>query len=109
MISLVFVTACGPLGGLLPTPGVAANVQAGQTNQQTIGFTQNEAAPSVTLRPRSRVDTIDQSQTTNYQLPTGVWILLFVVLVIGWMVDTPATIIEKIRNRKKQKTVVDTK
>lgn len=109
LISFLTLSACSGLGALIPGPGVSANVQAGQTNQQTIGFTQNEAAPSVTLRPNSRVETIDQSQTVNNDLPDSVWILLLVMLVLGWIVDTPATIIRKIieyrKNRKNPENI----
>jgi len=83
-------------------PNVAANVQAGKTNTQTIGQTKN-FAPTVSVRPKARVDNIDQSSdtTNNYQLPAWVWVLGGLLFIIGWVTDTPATYITNFRRRKK--------
>jgi hypothetical protein len=64
-------------------PNVAANVQAGKTNTQTIGQT-NNISPSVNIRPKARVDTVDQSTETvnNYEIDPllfGTLILCFVL------------------------------
>lgn len=104
------MTGCGggPLSFLTGGgPNVAANVQAGETNSQTVGQTQN-IAPTVTLRPQSRVDRIDQSvsstkadnienQTIN-EAPT--WLVLSLLLavavgVIGWMSPQPRNIFKR--------------
>jgi len=75
-------------------PNVAANTQVGKTNNQTIGVSSSNA-PTVTVRPNSKVDTVDQStsNTTNQELPTWVWIVFGVLFIIGWVTDTPATYI----------------
>lgn len=64
-------------------PNVAANVQAGKTNSQTVGTT-NNVNPTVTLKPNSKVDTVDQSSETvnNYEIDPvlfGTLLLCFVV------------------------------
>ena len=78
-------------------PNVAANIQAGKTNSQTIGSTENYA-PSVSVRPNSRVDTIDQSKTENTVGSSErvtinnvePWLILFAVL--GWLLPSPGEI-----------------
>lgn len=64
--SLLFLASCGDFGlkSLVPGSGtnVAANTQLGQSNSQTIGQT-NNIAPTVSLRPNSRVEKVDQSVT----------------------------------------------
>ena len=92
------MTACG--GGPLSLltgggPNVVANGQLGQTNTQTVGQT-NNVAPTVSVRPKARVETIDQStnETTNQELPTWVWIVFIVLFIVGWVTDTPRTIIK---------------
>ena len=49
-------------------PNVAANTQVGKTNSQTIGVTKN-LAPKVSVRPKARVDTIDQSSISKTTTP----------------------------------------
>ena len=109
LLLLVLSGGVSPLVGcskVLPSllsggPNVAANVQAGKTNTQTLGQT-NNIAPSVSVRPNARVDSVDQStnQTTNQELPTWVWIAGIVLLIIGWITDTPSTIVKNLRKRK---------
>jgi hypothetical protein len=77
-------------------PNVAANVQAGKTNSQTVGTT-NNVAPSVSIRPNARVDNIDQSVTeskvstesidnvTVNEIPP--WVVL--LLILGWLLPSP--------------------
>jgi len=103
LLVLMFMSGCGksPLSFL--TGGgtnVAANTQIGKTNNQTVG-TNTTLAPTVSLRPKSRVDTIDQSNETvnNYQLPLWVWIAGILLFVIGWVTDTPHTYIRRLRRR----------
>ena len=92
-------SASSVLTGLLSGggPNVAANVQAGKTNTQAVV---SNSAPEVTVRPKARVGTIDQSQTTNNELPTWVWIALIVAMIVGWVTDTPATMIRQLRGKK---------
>ena len=99
------MAGCSPGGALsLLTgggPNVAANVQAGKTNSQTVGQT-NVNAPKAVVRPKARVDSLDQSttQTTNNELPVWVWIMFFVTWVVGWATDTPATMVKQMIRRK---------
>lgn len=96
-----------PLGLLTGSsgPNVAANVQGGKTNNQTIGTSQSNA-PSVSIRPNSRVETIDQSNDSNRvsadevetvvvnEVP--VWVIL--LLVLGWLFPSPGEIGRTIRS-----------
>lgn len=86
-------------------PNVAANVQVGKTNTQTVGKTSNHA-PTVSVRPNARVEKIDQSvtETTNNQLPVWAWIGFIVLFIIGWVTDTPATYISRLRLVRAQRT-----
>lgn len=98
---IITLSACSPssiVTGLLSGggPNVAANTQVGKTNTQAVV---SQVAPTVTLRPESRVDTIDQRQTTNNELPNWVWVALIMALIIGWVTDTPATYLKRYRNK----------
>ena len=112
LLLLLFLSSCSALSTLVssvsPGIGVNANVQAGKTNSQTLGQTQN-IAPTVTLRPNSRVDRIDQSvastradnvqnQTIN---ETPLWIII--LLVLGWLLPSPNEIGRWISNLFKRK------
>jgi len=102
-VSLLFLTGCGsnPLSLLTGGgPNVAANTQVGKTNVQTIGKT--EVAPTVTVRPKARVETIDQSreETTNNELPPYLWIIGILLFIVGWVTDTPATYMKNFRRKK---------
>jgi hypothetical protein len=105
---LLTIQACsGPLdlitgGG----PNIAANTQLGKENTQTIGSsTQNKFAPqSITLpestRPQARPTQVEQVQNqTNNELPTWMWILGIVLFVVGWVTDTPNTILRDLRRK----------
>ena len=79
------LSSCANIPSLLTSggPNVAANVQLGKTNSQTLGTT-NNVAPTVSLRPNSKVDTVDQSNETvnNYELdPILFGTLLFCFIV----------------------------
>jgi hypothetical protein len=102
------VSSCGPINPLSSLTGngtnVAANTQIGKTNTQTIGTTRvNE--PKVVVRPRARVESIDQSNDTqiNNELPPYVWLVLILALIVGWVTDTPSTYIENFRKKRKEK------
>lgn len=115
LIGLVSLTGCG--GGPLSLltgggPNVLANTQAGKTNSQTIGTT-NNVAPTVSLKPNSRVDSIDQSTNTSRVKADNVetvvvnevpvWVIL--LLILGWLLPSPAEIgrmIVGLFKRKKQ-------
>ena len=85
-------------------PKVAANVQAGKTNNQTVG-TNTTVAPSVSLRPKARVDMIDQSSkegTVADKIETinntnvSPWMVL--LLVLGWLAPSPGEIARWVRS-----------
>lgn len=88
--ALIFLTSCGGLNPIsLLTgggPNVAANVQAGAENNQGINI--KTGAPSVSLRPNARVETVDQSTTNNVNIEP--WMLLVMLCLaaggaIGWV------------------------
>ena len=87
-------SASNILGGFLSggVPDVAANVQAGKTNTQTVGTTQN-VSPTVSLRPNSRVDNLDQSSGDDVENQTinniPVWIILLLILTVGLIIPSP--------------------
>lgn len=106
LLVLTSTVSCSKLPSLL-TGGtqVAANVQAGKTNTQTLGTT-NNIAPTVSVRPNARVDTIDQSNTTSKvnteavetivvnEIP--VWLVLLFGLLCGFLIPSPQEIIRSI-------------
>lgn len=104
---LLMVACSGPLDLLTGGgPNVAANTQIGRENTQTIGVsTQQKFAPNqITLtestRPQSRPPQVEQVQNqTNNELPPIVWILFFVLFVVGWVTDTPNTIVRNFRKK----------
>jgi hypothetical protein len=104
------LSSCGSLPSFLSGGGtnVAANVPiaVGKEVEQVQGVkleVGNSSNPSVTLRPKARVDTIDQSNTTttNNELPLWVWIVFILLFIIGWVTDTPYTYIQRITNKTK--------
>ena len=105
LLALTSTVSCSKLPGLL-TGGtnVAANVQAGKTNTQTLGTTSN-IAPSVS---NARVDNVDQSITTT-KLKTDkvetvvvneipVWMVLIFGLLCGFVIPSPGEIARGIVN-----------
>ena len=107
LLVLTSTVSCSKLPSLLTGggPNVAANVQAGKTNTQTLGTT-NNIAPTVSVRPNARVDTIDQSNTTSKvrteavetivvnEIP--VWLVLLFGLLCGFLIPSPQEIIRSI-------------
>ena len=101
LLPLISLSSCGKIPSFLSGgTNVAANTQIGKNNSQTIGQT-NNIAPSVSLKPKARVDTIDQSSNTtnNTELPTFVWIIGILLFILGWVTDTPSTYIRRIIRR----------
>ena len=121
LLVLMSIISCSKVPLSLLTgggPNVAANVQAGKTNSQTIGTT-NNVAPTVSVRPNARVDTIDQSNSTSQvstervetivvnELP--VWMVLLFGLLCGFVIPSPGEIARGIVNllpfkRKERRT-----
>ena len=79
----LFLASCSAGGALsLLTgggPNVAANVQAGATNNQGVTF--NTEAPKLDLGDGSKVDKVDQSTTNN----TNIDPIVLILLVLGWL------------------------
>jgi len=117
LVLILLLAGCGasPLSLLTGGgPNVAANTQVGKENTQTIGnstqqkFGENKvvlvAAPAsegVSLRPPTRTQEIKQVQNeTNYQLPTWAWIGFILLFIVGWVTDTPGTIIKNLLRKK---------
>jgi len=111
LMSLILtLAACSPASiasSLLTGGGPNVNGQIGATNQQGLNVTQ--AAPSVSLRPKSRVDTIDQSSSGNrvenaetvnnlQGVPLSYFIILGLVGLLGWLTDKPTTIYRNWKN-----------
>ena len=102
---LLVLTGCGGINPLsLLTgggPNVAANVQAGKTNSQTIGTTNN--VEQKLIRPQA--NTIKQSNDStklkadNVQTvvvnEVPVWVIL--LLILGWLFPSPNEIARYIR------------
>ena len=87
------------LGGLLGDgPSANANVQAGKTNSQTIGTT--TVTDSRIVNPQADTIEQDNSSTTNNTLPPWLIIAGMLLLIVGWVTDTPKTMLEGFRAKK---------
>ena len=76
---------------------MAANVQAGKTNTQTLGATQ--ITEQKLIRPQAR--TIEQTGTVNH---TNVdpWIIGMLMLLAGFVIPSPSEVANKITRRWKK-------
>ena len=109
LLASLALSSCGSLPSFLSGGGtnVAANVPiaVGKEVEQVQGvkLEVNSSNPSVTLRPKARVDTIDQSNTTttNNELPLWVWIVFILLFIVGWVTDTPYTYIQRMTKKSK--------
>ena len=107
LLASLALSSCGSLPSFLSGGGtnVAANVPiaVGKEVEQVQGvkLEVNSSNPSVTLRPKARVDTIDQSNntTTNNELPLWVWIVFILLFIVGWVTDTPYTYIQRMTKK----------
>ena len=104
LLALIALSSCGSLPSFLSGGGtnVAANVPVaiGKDVEQVQGVKLDagkSSNPSVTLRPKARVDTVDQSITTNTnsELPFWVWVMFILLFITGWVTDTPYTYIRR--------------
>lgn len=90
LILCLFLASCGklPLPGL-GGPNVAANVQAGHTNNQTVGTTQNLVRPQArTIRQSSdknqvQAETVEQVEVNQ----TPIW--LIIAFAFALLLDSP--------------------
>ena len=105
VLFLVFLLAScsNPLKLLLGGgPNIAANTQAGQTNNQTLGT--NSTVNQKLVRPQARkiIQTADTSRVKADKVETVVvneipfWVLL--LLVLGWLLPSPSEIVRIVRN-----------
>ena len=89
VVMFILLTSCGtnPLSLLTGGgPNVGVNAQVGAENNQGINI--KTGAPSVSLRPNARVETVDQSTTNNVNIEP--WMLLVMLCLaaggaIGWV------------------------
>jgi ABC-type transport system involved in multi-copper enzyme maturation permease subunit len=107
--ALLMIPGCssGPLSLLTGGgPNIAANTQVGKENTQTIGvstqqkFAPNQITLSESVRPQGRPPQVEQVQNqTNNELPPIVWIIFVCLFIVGWVTDTPKTILENFRKK----------
>lgn len=103
---VLILSSCSKLPGFMTGggPNVAANIQAGAENHQTLGVS-NNIAPSI-VRPKAR--TVEAStgetgvraeevQTVVVEAaPDWFWVLAFgmtIGVIIGWTIETPYNMI----------------
>ena len=103
LLVLMLTVSCSQIPQFLTGGGtnVAANTQIGKTNSQTLGTT-NNIAPTVSVRPNSRVDTIDQRNTTTRVSSDNVenivvneyppWLILLFGVLCGFLIPSPPEI-----------------
>jgi hypothetical protein len=103
LLLILLLSSCGksPLSLLTGGgPNVAANTQIGKTNTQTVGTTTN-VAPTVSVRPQGRIDSVDQSTKTTTVNEIQPWILI--LLVLGWLLPSPQEIFRSIASLTKRR------
>jgi hypothetical protein len=90
-------------------PKVAANIQAGKTNTQTVGTTNNIEQKVVS--PTVSRDVVQSSDTTEVKADkvetvnvsnTEPWVIL--LLILGWLLPSPNEIARWVSNLFKRKT-----
>lgn len=92
LILVTLLASCAQLAALLPGtggPNVAANVQAGQENNQTIGSVSN-------------VDPGQVDQLIINNTPIGIiWLIVILVAVgvVGWFLPTPQVLWQRRKER----------
>lgn len=100
LVLAVALTGCGGPLSLLTGggPKVAANVQAGQTNTQTLG--QSETTQQTITKPKARTieqssgDTVVRAETVENVNNSGisVWYVGLLMLLAGFLIPSPAEI-----------------
>lgn len=101
-ISLTGCSGSDVLKGLLGGgPNVAANVQAGKTNSQTIGQSGIDERKTI-VRPRARVDKVDQSTNTTVNVPFWA-VLVMICLAAGGAIGWVDNILRLFKRKKKRK------
>lgn len=97
LVAMLLASCSGVPGAILGTlsgggPNVAANVQAGKTNSQTVGVTDN-------TDQRIRANEVNQDNSNNSELPTWAWVVGIVAFAVGWATDTPYTMVRRLFKR----------
>ena len=99
--ALVILPSCSAINPLsLLTgggPNVAAQALVGKEVVQGVSI--KTAAPSVSIRPNARVETIDQSTTNNTTV--DLWVLI--LLILGWLLPSPNEIARWVTSLFKRK------
>ena len=98
------ISACsGPLGLLTGGgPNIAANVQAGKTNSQTVGTTNNveqklENPTANTIRQSNDTNRVQADRVETVVVnEVPVWVIL--LLILGWLFPSPNEIGRYVRN-----------
>lgn len=110
---VALLSGCGGIGGPLSLltgggPNIAANTQLGQTNNQTVGVT-NDNQVTKTIKD-SKVDKVDQSDkdgsvvaekvetvvvVNDYTIPT--WVLILIILGAGFLIPSPKEIVRRLK------------
>lgn len=97
LVLFLFLAACGGPLSLLTGggPNVAANVQAGKTNSQTVGATENRDVRQSVKQAESVQQSADETQVKTETVETlvieqpvsGVWIVAFTLwsLFLFWL------------------------
>ena len=101
ILLVVLLAGCsGALGTLTslgnPLPDVAANTQIGKENNQSLTFGVSESVGGNKQRDSIQTDRVENVEVNN-GAPPWVWLLL----LIGWLIDSPQTIIRNLFKRKR--------
>ena len=89
------ISSCSPLDIAKTVLGSGPNVNAQVGAENVQGVKVETAAPSVSVRPKARVDNIDQRTITQQELPGWVYVVFIVLFIIGWVTDTPGTMLRR--------------
>lgn len=95
-VALTLITSsCSPLDIAKTVLGSGPNVNAQVGAENVQGVKVETAAPTVTVRPKARVDSIDQRTVTNQELPGWVYVVFIFLFIVGWITDTPGTMLKR--------------
>ena len=81
-------------------PTANVNGQIGATNQQGVNVTRQ--APTITVKPKGKIDNVDQSTTNNVNVPPWVIFVMMILAAggaVGW-VDNVVRFFWRKRNGK---------
>lgn len=115
LLALFFIAGCaGPLKFLIGGgPNVAANVQAGKSNTQTVGKSENISQEIIRPRAREINQSADRNKvsadtvhtvTVNERTPPWIWITWAILLFLDSPVRWPGQIWTGIQRHRKRVT-----